>query len=206
MKQLSPSSGQFSRREFLRIASLLAAGGAISACSPLLSELAHEPISGDLPPYNLSGHDNTIFTKLSRMTFGPRLDERVYAADIGLETRVEEQLSPDTIDDTLCSLRLRSFDTLEMRATELVDWSDKLFDDQDRTTVPSQLQQATLLRQIYSKRQLYELMVVFWSDHFNISIDKGDCWFLKTVDDRKVIRKHALGNFRDLLWASAHSP
>src|SRR4030067_3565361 len=49
-------------------------------------------------------------------------------------------------------------------------------------------------------------MVEFWTDHFNIAIDKGECWLLKTIDDREVIRSHALGNFRDLLWASAHSP
>ena len=49
-------------------------------------------------------------------------------------------------------------------------------------------------------------MVEFWTDHFNISIVKGDCWFLKGVDDRQVIRQHAMGDFRDLLWASAHSP
>jgi uncharacterized protein (DUF1800 family) len=49
-------------------------------------------------------------------------------------------------------------------------------------------------------------MVEFWSDHFNIFVEKGNCFYLKTVDDREVIRKHALGNFRDLVWASAHSP
>jgi uncharacterized protein (DUF1800 family) len=53
---------------------------------------------------------------------------------------------------------------------------------------------------------LFEVMAEFWSDHFNISLEKGDCWFLKTVDDREVIRAHALGSFRDLVWASAHSP
>jgi len=63
-----------------------------------------------------------------------------------------------------------------------------------------------LIRQVYSKRQLYELIVEFWTDHFNIYAEKGNCFYLKTVDDREVIRKHALGSFRDLIWASAHSP
>jgi uncharacterized protein (DUF1800 family) len=49
-------------------------------------------------------------------------------------------------------------------------------------------------------------MVDFWSDHFNIFVEKGNCFYLKTVDDREVIRKHALGSFRDIVWASAHSP
>jgi uncharacterized protein (DUF1800 family) len=49
-------------------------------------------------------------------------------------------------------------------------------------------------------------MVEFWSDHFNIFIEKEPCFYLKPVDDREVIRKHALGSFRDLARASAHSP
>ncbi|HZQ05052.1 MAG TPA: DUF1800 domain-containing protein [Anaerolineae bacterium] len=69
-----------------------------------------------------------------------------------------------------------------------------------------ELVQATLLRQVYSERQLFELMVDFWTNHFNIYILKNQCRVLKTWDDREVIRKHALGKFRDLLMASAKSP
>jgi uncharacterized protein (DUF1800 family) len=125
---------------------------------------------------------------------------------MGIQAWLEEQLAADTLEDTACSLRIRHLQTLEMSAVELFDASDRLFDGQDRITVPEQLQQATLLRQVYSRRGLYEVMVEFWSDHFNISLDKGDCTFLKTVDDREVIRPHVLGRFHDLLWASAHSP
>ena len=49
-------------------------------------------------------------------------------------------------------------------------------------------------------------MVEFWSNHFNVACPDGDVWDLKTVDDRDVIRKHALGKFSDLLLASAQSP
>jgi uncharacterized protein (DUF1800 family) len=64
----------------------------------------------------------------------------------------------------------------------------------------------TLLRAVYSRRQLFEVMVAFWTDHLNISIEKGDCIYLKPTDDREVIRRHALGRFRDLIRASATSP
>jgi uncharacterized protein (DUF1800 family) len=66
------------------------------------------------------------------------------------------------------------------------------------------LQEATIFRAAMSERQLYERMVEFWSDHFNISIEKVG--YLKVIDDRDVIRRHALGRFRDLLMASAKSP
>ena len=55
----------------------------------------------------------------------------------------------------------------------------------------------------FAKAQLRERMVEFWTDHFNISIDTVG--FLKMVDDREVIRPHALGNFGTLLRATAHS-
>jgi uncharacterized protein (DUF1800 family) len=64
----------------------------------------------------------------------------------------------------------------------------------------------TLQRAVYSEQQLYEVMVGFWSDHFSIFHYKSRCEYLKTIDDREVIRKHALGKFGDLLKASAHSP
>jgi uncharacterized protein (DUF1800 family) len=70
-------------------------------------------------------------------------------------------------------------------------------------TLQNQLQQMTIYRAAMSQRQLYERMVEFWSDHFNIDFDKVG--YLKVLDDRTVIRPHALGKFRDLLRASAHS-
>ncbi|HEY6041900.1 MAG TPA: DUF1800 domain-containing protein, partial [Anaerolineae bacterium] len=68
-----------------------------------------------------------------------------------------------------------------------------------------QLSQATVLRQAFSERQLYETVVDFWTNHFNIYIMKDNDRWLKLVDDREVIRPYALGKFRDLLGASAHS-
>jgi len=146
------------------------------------------------------------FLALNRLTFGPRVEERTRFAEIGLQAYIEEQLAFDSINDFDCELLLSPFKTLKMDTDELEGISNQLFENYDREQVPNKLRQATLLRQLYSKRQLYEIMVEFWSDHFNIFIEKGNGFFLKTVDDREVIRKHALGSFRDLVWASAHSP
>ncbi len=146
------------------------------------------------------------FLALNRLTFGPRVAERAHFIEIGLQAYIEEQLDFTTINDFACDLRLSTFDTLKMQANELEGISNQLFDNYDREKVPVELRQATLIRQLYSKWQLYEVMVEFWSDHFNIFIEKGSGFYLKTVDDREVIRKHALGSFRDLVWASSHSP
>ena len=73
--------------------------------------------------------------------------------------------------------------------------------------VGGELGMATVGRALLSKRQLYEAMVEFWSDHFHIYIRKNQFTPpLKLIDDREVIRPNALGTFRDLLYASARSP
>jgi uncharacterized protein (DUF1800 family) len=59
---------------------------------------------------------------------------------------------------------------------------------------------------VYSKRQLREVMVELWTDHLNVAIGKSLCRHLKPTDEREVVRKHALGRFRELLGASAKSP
>jgi uncharacterized protein (DUF1800 family) len=65
---------------------------------------------------------------------------------------------------------------------------------------------AKLIRAVDSQKQLQEVLVDFWSNHFNIDIRKAPCGVLKVLDDRDVIRPHILGKFRDLLEASAKSP
>ena len=69
-----------------------------------------------------------------------------------------------------------------------------------------QLEQAKLVRAVDSERQLQEVLVDFWGNHFNIDMKKGPDRVLKVVDDRDVIRPHIWGSFRDLLEASAKSP
>jgi uncharacterized protein (DUF1800 family) len=63
-----------------------------------------------------------------------------------------------------------------------------------------------LLRAIYSERQLDELMVDFWFNHFNVFAAEGATRGYVTEYERDVIRPHVLGRFRDLLEATAKSP
>jgi uncharacterized protein (DUF1800 family) len=69
-----------------------------------------------------------------------------------------------------------------------------------------ELGQARILRDILTERQVQEVMTDFWFNHFNVYIDKdSDSWYTAAYE-RDVIRKHALGKFRDLLIATAESP
>ena len=69
-----------------------------------------------------------------------------------------------------------------------------------------ELQQAKLIREVYSERQLLEVMTDFWFNHFNVFLYKNQCSYYTTAYERDVIRPHALGKFYDLLVATAQSP
>lgn len=69
-----------------------------------------------------------------------------------------------------------------------------------------ELAQEEVLRAVYSSRQLEEVMVQFWMNHFNIFAPKGADKWLITSYERDTIRPHALGKFGDLLAATAQSP
>ncbi len=72
--------------------------------------------------------------------------------------------------------------------------------------VDGELAESKLLRDIYSERQLDEVMTDFWYNHFNVFVGKGPDRYMITAYERDVIRPHALGKFKDLLIATAKSP
>jgi uncharacterized protein (DUF1800 family) len=77
---------------------------------------------------------------------------------------------------------------------------------QQPARIVTELQASRILRAVYSERQLQEVMVDFWSNHFNVFAGKGaDRWLLPSYD-RDTIRPNVLGKFATLLEATAKSP
>lgn len=158
------------------------------------------------------GEGNPIITTLNRVAFGPRPGDFERVQAIGIDAYIEEQLSPDTIDDSALDQRLdKMYPTLKMSAVELYqNYSQPAPGAPQSSPGPRQviqeLQEATILRAIFSRCQLRETLVDYWSNHFSMFIGKDAVKWLKTVDDREVIRKYAFGKFGDLLLASAQSP
>ena len=72
--------------------------------------------------------------------------------------------------------------------------------------IVGELQASRILRAVYSERQLQEVMVDFWTNHFNVFVGKGADRWLLTSYDRDTIRPNAMGKFSDLLLATAQSP
>ena len=141
--------------------------------------------------------NDTLLRLVNRITLGPTEADVQRAKSMGFSKYLEYQLKYTAISDAATdSWVATNTPTLAMDGTALYAT--------DYSTLVTQLWNATTYRAAFSQRQLYERMVEFWSDHFNINYEKVG--YLKTLDDRDVIRKHALGKFPAMLKASAHSP
>lgn len=187
-----------SRRVFIQgIVGALAAAG----CSSVIDQQTQPGLPDVLqPPSGANRHP--IAHLLNRATFGPRPGQIEAVSAQRREAWIDQQLDYESIGMGDVNLRLRRYDTLKMYPRDLLGF----FGETNRQYVRDELAVATLVRAVYSERQLYEVMVGFWTDHFSIHHYKENTAVLKTIDDREVIRPHALGQFGDLLRASAHSP
>jgi uncharacterized protein (DUF1800 family) len=254
-----------------------------------------------LPTDGLS-EDEAVLQALNRLGFGPRPGDVKRVKEIGLQKWIDQQLHPESIDDSALDARLERFPTLKMSSAKLLDefpepqlaarrqgitveeyrkqqmeqmrsatrssmqgdgpsdppsgspgatpgntqtdmqMADALhmpnFEAMDNDLNPNppkekgpgkgqgafsnrminyqqirlpqrivaELSMAKMTRAVYSERQLQEMMVDFWYNHFNVYAAKGaDRWFI-TAYERDALRPHALGKFRDLLEATAKSP
>ncbi len=188
------------RRHVLKVGAA-AGAGLVAGCdaSPGWNRLARqfESVPETVVVPHETEHDLAAHA-LNRLAYGWRPGDLDRVRTLGVDEYIDEQLAPESIDDTVCDLRARRFESIHASAGDIFEYR--------KGVVERELFRHTLLRAVYSRRQLFESMVNFWTDHFNISIGKGECAWFKTVDDREVIRAHTLGNFRDLLRASALSP
>jgi uncharacterized protein (DUF1800 family) len=171
--------------------------------------------------------DKAIVHVLNRVAFGasPADVERIRAT--GITRYIEDQLRPERIADAGMDARLAGLQTLRMTPREIAErfaipqLRARRASQQAAASTPAQpdpeerrranqvvieLSQQKLLRAAYSERQLQEVLVDFWFNHFNVDARKGPTRFLLTEYERDTIRPHVLGRFRDLLEATAKSP
>ncbi len=251
-----------------------------------------------LPATELSD-DDAIVHALNRLGYGPKPGDVDYVKQVGLAKWIDQQLHPETLNDSPLDARLQKFPTLTMSSQQLEEQFPqpkqaakregvtveeyrkqqqeriqqlRLLDpgasaqqnnalsqegtpqeaaaqdgsaqaagqpgsqpadmaagqgqapasaadanpapmnlqNYDKIRVPqrvvAELSMAKVDRAIYSERQLYEQMVDFWFNHFNVFAGKGADRWLLTSYERDAIRPHAMGKFRDLLEATAKSP
>src|SRR6266853_3670982 len=164
---------------------------------------------------------------LNRLAYGPRPGEIERVARAGVLRWIDAQLAPDQIDDEALAGREREFDLLKYDRGDLARlyaevqrarqerkrMGDTAADKPDDSPVAvkgrrfaAQVQQLAVVRAALSQRQLYEVMVDFWTNHFNVYFAKGADRFLTPDYIEHTIRPRAMGKFADLLIAVARSP
>jgi len=141
---------------------------------------------------------------VERTTYGGNRQWTEIVESLGYEGFIDWQLEAETIDDGGLEEALASvLPTLTMDAETLADHT---FEQGNFGDVQRDLIVATIIRQIYSPRQLFERMVEFWSDHFNVPLNSVQSGYFKALEDREMVRPRALSRFEDLLLGSAKSP
>ena len=193
---------------------------------------AEAPVRSPAPslplPQSPLSEEQKILHVLSRLGFGPRPGDVERVKRMGLPAYIERQLSPMTIPDPRVEEGLKPLQTLSMTTAQLpkeypqpdpklqqkiakgemspAELREMFPPEKRPMRIMIELQSAKLIRAIESERQLQEVMVDFWFNHFNVFFGKGDLRWLVTSYERDAIRPHALGKFRDLLTATAKHP
>lgn len=135
---------------------------------------------------------------IRRTTYGATPADLALVTQLGFNQYLEKQLTMTDAEDSVCETFVKNkWPAVFMKAKQLSTLSDGWI-------IEEGFKDATIYRSIFSKRQLYQRMCEFWRDHFNMYIGKVGFWQF-IPDHNDVIRKHALGKFSDMLWASAHS-
>jgi len=157
---------------------------------------------------------------VNRLSFGPAPGEVAHVMQIGVDRYVDEQLNPERLAvppqltqklDSLRTTRLTQDDLIvqyreAMQAAKKDNGAGKDERREMVQTMALESGEARLLRALQSPRQLEEVMVDFWFNHFNVFSGKGLDRVLVESYEREAIRPNAMGKFRDLLGATAHHP
>ena len=145
-----------SRRDALALG--LAAGGAalLAGCSDVSRRISPEGKALKTPTGNVSEEVRLA----NRLTFGPQGNDLSEIKTLGRKAWLDKQLAANQQDDPRLLLPLRRLSAIYYEGGELRDLPDY--------EVIRHLQQAAVLRAVYSPNQLQERMVDFWSNHFNL--------------------------------------
>ncbi|GAA0942371.1 hypothetical protein Vau01_055620 [Virgisporangium aurantiacum] len=138
---------------------------------------------------------------LRRATYGRTPDNEAELRSLGVSAWLDRQLDPRSIDDSACDAIVARFPLVSLDITGVRKAVKKGAWD-----AMQQLGTAAVARACWSRRQLFEVMVDFWSNHLNVTCPSSDVWDSRPDYDRTVIRAHALGRFADMLKASATHP
>ena len=164
---------------------------------------------------------------LNRLAFGGRPGDVDRVLATGVDRWIAQQLHSESISDSAVDTRLERYATLKMTGDQIVEKyyapvlaarkakkenatqeeiQKMIPRDQRPARVVAELNAQRIVRAAESERQLNEVMVDFWMNHFNVFAGKGLDRVLLTSYERDTIRPRIWGKFEDLLMATAKSP
>ncbi len=163
--------------------------------------------------------DSQLIHSIARLSFGPRPQEIETIRKRKIKEYLAIQLKPEAIaEPSLLTTELNKLKTLSMspialfqeytargRGKKISPEARKMLRKKRRGLVREAFQ-ARLLRAIASQRQLQEVMVDFWFNHFNVFAGKGLTGMWIGNYEEKAIRSNVFGSFRELLGATARHP
>jgi uncharacterized protein (DUF1800 family) len=170
--------------------------------------------------------DEQVKQAIDRLSYGPRPGLYDSVRAMGVDVWVARQLVPSRIPDPAGARFVAQFPSLSERAQQLLaqdpppsvekkaagaqptaaDSAAMKQSAERARRLVADLQAAKVGRAVISERQLDEVMVDFWFNHFNVFAGKGPERYYLPQYEREAIRPYALGRFRTLLGAVAHSP
>jgi uncharacterized protein (DUF1800 family) len=178
-----------------------------------LNRLAYGPRPGDLERVRAMGLDKWTFLQLhpERIKDVEIAGRLAPLSTVGLSTHdlfVRYDIPPDAkkqAKELAARMAGASDEEVKRARRDFVKKHAPEMEGPPRHVV-DELQQAKLLRAVYSERQLEEVLVDFWMNHFNVFAQKGPVKFMLGEYERETIRPRAFGKFEDLLLATAESP
>ncbi len=170
--------------------------------------------------------DEQIKQAIERLTWGPRPGLYDSVRAMGVDVWIARQLEPARIPDPAADQFVAQFPLLSASIPSLLaeiptgaeqkkavglaptaaDSAALKKEAQRSRKLLTDLQAAKVGRALVSERQLNEVMVDFWFNHFNVFAGKGPERYYLAQYERSAIRPYALGKFRSLLGAVAESP
>ncbi|MES3023670.1 MAG: DUF1800 domain-containing protein [Pseudomonadota bacterium] len=157
---------------------------------------------------------------LNRIAYGPTPGDVARVQQMGVKRYIDAQLEPAALAypaplvDRLAALELANLSA----GDALAQFNELRRDVREEEPGAKQRRaagyramvleadEARLLRAVHSPRQLEEVMVDFWYNHFNVFSGKGSARAMVASYERDAIRPYVFGKFRTLLGASAKHP
>jgi uncharacterized protein (DUF1800 family) len=146
----------------------------------------------------------SIAHALDRLAFGARPGEVERIRELGLAAWIDAQLHPERIPNSALQHRIAPFTESALDSPAMMDEPARR--GPEIRGMIANLSQAKLLSAVYSERQLEEVLVDFWFNHFNVFARKGRTALYLAEYEREAIRPHVMGSFRELLGRTAKSP